>query len=89
MKHYKEIKIPAKTEMHIYKTTCDMCGRDIKRDAYDAEEVEIKHRTGEVYPEGGSGEVTSIDMCGECFEKKLVPWLKSNGVEIRTKEWSW
>lgn len=27
----------------------------------------------------GSTEVTSFDLCGECFEKKLVPFLKSLG----------
>ena len=89
MKHYEEIEIPAKTEKILSKITCDMCGREIKREAYSAEEVKIKHRTGSSYPEGGVGETTYVDLCGKCFDEKLIPWLRSQGVKPYIEEWYW
>ena len=28
-----------------------------------------------------------VDMCSQCFETKLVPWLREQGAEPRTTEW--
>jgi hypothetical protein len=89
MKHTKTVDVPAKTETVVYKTTCDLCGNEIVRERFGAEEVEVRHKTGVAYPEGGAGEETSVDLCGACFEEKLIPWLRSQGAEPVTKEWEW
>lgn len=89
MKHMKTVQVPATKKQVVEKVTCDLCGAEIKRTGYSAEEVEIKHRTGDNYPEGGIGDETSVDMCGKCFDEKLVPWLRSQGAEPRTEEWDW
>lgn len=89
MKHYESIEVPAKTEQRLYKTTCDVCGDEIKEERYSAEEVTVKRRTGCSYPDGGSGQEVSVDMCGKCFDEKLVPWLESQGVKPKTEDWEW
>ena len=89
MKHTKSETIPASTRMVVYKTTCDLRGAEINPGYFDAEEVVVKHRTGRIYPEGGSGEEISVDMCGECFDRKLVPWFRAQGSEPRQVDWSW
>ena len=79
-----------RTETIIKKVTCDICGAVITHDdPYDAEEVTVAHKTGTAYSDGGSGETVSVDMCGRCFDERLVPWLKSHGAEPRTEEWLW
>ena len=89
MKHIETVQVPATTKEVTYKTTCDLCGEEIKRGFFGAEEVEVRHRTGHSYPDGGNGDETSVDMCGRCFTTKLVPWLQSIGVEPTTREWDW
>lgn len=89
MKHMRQVEIPAKTMQEIYKTTCDLCGAEIKAGRFSADNVEVKHRTGNIYPEGGSGEEVSVDMCGNCFDTKLVPWLRSQGADPKPEEWDW
>ena len=92
MKHYIKKEIPAKpatTEEVFDKVTCDLCGNDIIEDQYKVDEVQVKHRTGDEYPEGGYGDEVSVDMCGDCFDKKLLPWLREQGVEPKPEEWSW
>jgi hypothetical protein len=89
MKHMRTEQIPATTREVVDKVTCDLCGTEINCRGGDAEEVEVKHRTGFSYPEGGAGEEVSVDLCGKCFDEKLVPWLRSQGVEPRTEDWDW
>ena len=87
MMHLRTVKVPAKEKKVVEKGTCDLCGIVIEHRAFSAEEVEVRHRTGSSYPEGGSGTVVEVDMCGSCFDNKLVPWLRSQGVEPQTREW--
>lgn len=90
MKHTKTVEVPATTREIISHVTCDLCGAKIEtRDPYEVDEVEIRHKTGSNYPEGGSGDEIHVDMCGKCFDEKLVPWLRSQGVQPRTEDWSW
>lgn len=89
MKHMKTVEVPATTKEVVDRVTCDLCGAVINVRGYDVDEVEVRHKTGSNYPEGGSGDETSVDMCGECFDEKLVPWLRSQGVEPRTEDWGW
>lgn len=90
----KTITIPAKgpeVKEVLAFVACDLCGVQIDSGAvnYGVDEVEVLHKTGKSYPEGGSGTTASVDMCGKCFDEKLVPWLRSQGAEVRTDEWYW
>ena len=88
MKHYKEVTVPAYKKTVLDKTTCDWCKNKIERDdPYDVEKVTIKHKTGDLFPEGGSGEIRSFDLCPECFSNELVEWFKRNGVEPQVEDW--
>lgn len=89
MKHMKTVEVPATTRDVVNFVACDLCGAKISVRGYEIDEVEVRHKTGNNYPEGGSGNETSVDMCGKCFDKKLVPWLRSQGVEPRTEDWDW
>jgi hypothetical protein len=90
MKHLKTIPIPATTREIVDHVSCDLCGTTITENYnYAVNEVEVRHKTGTSYPEGGSSEETSVDMCGKCFDEKLVPWLRSQGAEPRSEDWDW
>lgn len=89
MKHMKTVEVPATTREEVDFVTCDLCGAKIEGRGYDVDEVEVRHKTGSNYPEGGSGDETAVDMCGKCFDEKLVPWLRSQGAEPRTEDWDW
>ena len=71
--------------------TCDMCQKKIQRTGpYEVLETEISIETGESYgSEGGSTTTTYADLCQECFEGRLIPWLQSQGVTMQTKESDW
>ena len=89
MKHTKTVDVPATTRVVVERTTCDLCGQEIKSKRFGVDEVEILRREGTSYPEGGSGTECAVDMCGDCFEKKLVPWLESQGAKVLRTEWDW
>jgi hypothetical protein len=89
MKFFETVQVPAKEQQVHVGTACDLCGQEIGPDFYDAEKVEIRHRSGVQYPEGGSGEEVEVDMCGDCFDSKLVPWLREQGADPKPVEWSW
>lgn len=89
MDHYKEEDVPATTRKVRVKTTCDMCKKEIKEDPYEVDEVTIERRTGYSSRDGGSGKRIDVDMCGKCFDKKLLKWLKEQGVEIRVTDWDY
>jgi hypothetical protein len=86
MKKYENKIIPESVKKVLVKTTCDMCGGEIKTNGFDYDEVEISREHGSVYPEGGFTDTDFIDLCGKCFQEKLIPWLKSQGCEIQTKD---
>lgn len=58
------------------------------KESYDiADTLPLKLKTGFSAPDGGSGEEFSVEICAHCFTTKLVPWLKTMGVEPRKTEW--
>lgn len=89
MKHYVDVEIPAKISKRLVKTTCDICTKKIEEELYTVDEVTIEYKTGSSYPEGGSGDEIGVDMCGKCFNNKLIPWLKEQGANPTTREWDW
>jgi hypothetical protein len=90
MKHYKTILEPARERQYETHTTCDLCGAKCASDEnYYDDEVTIKRREGTNYPDCGWGTETDVDMCGKCFQEKLVPWLQSQGAEVVAREWDY
>ena len=89
MKHYKKTVVPEKVVEFQTHVTCDMCGVKIERECYEVEDIEISRKTGYSYPEGGSGEKVEVDLCSNCFENELIPWLTSKGVVPTTTEWDY
>lgn len=93
MKKYEEKIIPASTHKALVETQCDLCGKTTKTEwkagCFDSCEVAVRYKTGSSYPEGGSGEQTTVDICPDCFTSKLIPWVQSQGGEPTTKEWEW
>jgi hypothetical protein len=82
--HYRTEEVPATTRRIETHTTCDLCGGTIKNASYgDYDECTIARRSGARYGGEGNHEETSMDMCGECFETKLTPWLESQGVKMQ------
>jgi hypothetical protein len=92
MEHFKTITIPAKaeeTKQVIDFVSCDICKKKIEKDIFSAEEIKIIHKTGSHYPEGGCGEDKSFDICGDCFENTLSPFIESYGSAAKIEIWDW
>lgn len=91
MKHKKRITVPASESEIIEKTTCDICNKNLDEleSRFDVDEVTIKHRQGRNYHDNGSGTEMLVDMCGECFNTKLIPFLKIMGCDPVEEEWDW
>ena len=67
-------------------TYCDKCNEEIKTDNYDAFECSLIHKTGSVYPEGGSGEKQEMELCQKCAID-LVALLRENGYRVSDFDW--
>jgi hypothetical protein len=89
MKHTQTIIEPATQRIIVTHTTCDLCSKTIEHDCFEVDDVVIRHQVGSSYPEGSLVEETTVDMCGECFKSKLVPWLQSQGVTPTTSQSDW
>ena len=95
MKIMKSVDVPARTVSVPWAMQCDICGKQSdQRESWKAgdnevSEITLTYRTGESWPEGGSGEEIEVDICPECFTTKLIPWLKEQGATLVTKEWIW
>ena len=89
MKYTRVIKIPETTRDVIDYVTCDLCKAKIASTNYGVNEVTIKHKFGDNYPECGNGIETSVDLCSDCFDNKLVPWFRSQGVQPHIEDWEW
>lgn len=67
---------------------CDKCNEEIKTSSYDAFKCKFTHKTGNVYPEGGSGKLQEIELCQKCAVE-LAALLHQNGYRINDSEWNW
>jgi hypothetical protein len=94
---YKE-QIVQKKEKELVRFFCDICGREGDKsngfnpiDPDDNQsEVTIQYRKGWSCSDGGSGTEIDLDVCPQCFEEKILPFLKSISVPgIAEKEWDW
>lgn len=89
MKHYKDVVVPEHTQSKISHTTCDICGEVVKLVLHDenfkVDFINAERETGTVYPEGGSLERTTFDICFSCFDK-VCEFIKDKGVTHLKKE---
>lgn len=92
MKHYETVTVPAHLEEKHVRTTCDLCGDAMVDLMHERDEVSIsieRRKSDHAYPEAEWGEVTRMDICGKCFESKLIPFLKSQGAVPEVKEYDY
>jgi len=87
MKHFTTYMEPAREVTALHRITCDLCGQAIRDEgaepSYYCEEVVIRAKFGNVYPEGGTLEQLEVDCCLDCFQLRLGPWLAVNGAPLR------
>ena len=50
-------------------------------------DVRVELCSGEENLDGGAGETKGFDLCPECFEERLSPWLEQQGAIARVKSW--
>ena len=67
---------------------CDKCNQKIITGDYDAFECYLSHKTGDSYPEGGSGELQEMELCKNCAVD-LFSLLLDNGYRVTESEWDW
>ena len=98
MKIFKMVDVPATQRAVLVKRSCDLCGKESNSADWSSSlyivaeteiEITISQKEGHQYPEGGSGTNYEIDLCPDCFTKKLVPWLISEGAQIKQENWEW
>lgn len=67
------------------RTTCDVCGKEIKQGPWDGSEITIRAEIGDQYPEGDFREAQGFDCCPACWKTKIRPALEAAGAKFR--EW--
>jgi hypothetical protein len=93
MKIYESYVVPEYKSTILDETICDLCGARAKNGEWDDGlysllDIEVSYTEGSQYPEGGYGTKYEVDICPECFKKKLIPWLENQGAEIHEEEWN-
>lgn len=90
MKFYDDVPVPARTRRVILRIDCDFCGETIEErgrepQAVYTDRVYITRSVGNL--DRAFGHDSAVDMCGCCFTRKLLPWLKEQGVEPAVTVW--
>ena len=84
MDHYEEV---TETIIHkkFIKTTCDICGKDIQEENMGSyfNEVTIFHEYGQRWQGCQTAKKFEPDVCIKCFTEKILPFLKSLGIDIK------
>jgi len=66
---------------------CDGCGARLDaQPMFQADEVTIEARLGDVYPEGDLRKAYDMDCCGVCFVERMVPALAAAGFKVRERD---
>lgn len=85
---------------YVAEVRCDICcalggasvydlATDWDDDLSSTDESAIWSRRGYTDPDGGESTTTTADICNDCFEEHVVPFLESLGVKMRVKEIEW
>ena len=85
MRKYQTLTIPESKREQQTHLVCDMCGYEVKEYGddwsgygYDVREIEIRHKDGCHFPEGGYGTEINFDVCPTCWTDNVLPWLLDN-----------
>jgi hypothetical protein len=65
---------------------CDLCHKNMMppyRSQYVVDEATVKLRQGNIFPEGRLVNVQEVDICGDCMEAVVFPFLVEKGAKIR------
>lgn len=98
MKIKEKRVFPARTENVVVGLKCDLCAKLVHRDRWGFESSEINdvlvkitmHRkTGQSWPDGGFQREQEIDICPNCWDEIVMPFLVSKGVEENVVETEW
>jgi hypothetical protein len=87
----EDIVIPQHTETRERFRLCELCGNkgsaggEWATSLYDVDETTIENGVGEHCDGSGHRDVAELDICGECFRTKLIPWFEAQGGKPRTK----
>lgn len=82
-KQIKEVEVI--TESY---SLCDKCNKKINIGVHDAFNFELEYKTGDNYPEGGSGDKKEMELCPKCADD-CIKLLKDNGYRINESEWDY
>lgn len=96
-KRMQTSKVPACEVTSLSAIICDLCGKehrvcggdreaDWDDDTYEVAKVIVSIETGAHYPECHHTETKQLHICPLCFEKKVLPWFKSQGAEPTVTE---
>lgn len=99
MRVKQTIRIQPRTEERETEVRCEFCpaegtpdgpaANDWSHAGFAVESVEVSCKEGESYPEFSSSEQLALDICCDCFKKKLKPWAESLGAKFRVVEENW
>jgi len=98
MRRYETKPVEIQQREVLVETICDLCGVVAKGSNWETSsyetaeseiEVKVRCKTGFDCPEGGNGDEIIVDICPKCFKEKLVPFLKSQGADIKTINYYW
>jgi len=67
---------------------CDKCNQKIETRGSSAFDFKLTFQTGSSYPEGGSGNTRSVDLCENCAHD-LMRMLEREGYRVNFSEWDW
>ena len=89
MRTYKTVAIPARSEERLDKIACDLCGEVIRPHDNEVDLAILKREIGSRYADGGYGTGKVYDLCGDCFDRHVAPFLASLGMVPITEEWDY
>lgn len=81
--------VPERAETVVDEILCEICGKPCGTGEYDStiDHVSVKHVVGNNYgADGVYSTTTFIDLCPDCFDNKLVPWIIRWNGQPRTEE---
>jgi hypothetical protein len=83
VKVIKEIEKTIEKHKEVDKVLCDFCGKQAYfPNGWENNMCSLIHLVGGCYPEGDCRERLEIDICNDCFEKEIVPFLESKGIAM-------
>jgi hypothetical protein len=93
MKNYKKVHREHDDKV-LTSITCDICKTEYpgtkwgRQSSYDILETKIEISEGKGYPEGTFGTIINFDICPECFNNKLIPFLVRSGATVKEEDLS-